>query len=45
MSLQFNILKIETSMDSGVGNRIKSWECVGVDALVPGYTFLCMGEN
>ena len=45
MSLQFNILKIETSSDSGVGNRIKFWECVSVDALVPGYTFSVYGRE
>ena len=39
MKQYFNIVKIETSMDSGVGNRIKSWEHVDTDVLVQGYTF------
>ena len=45
MNQQFNILKIETSCDSGVGNRMKFWECVSVDALVPGYTFSVYGRE
>ncbi len=45
MNQQFNILKIETSCDSGVGNRIKFWERVSVDALVPGYTFSVYGRE
>ena len=45
MNQQFNILKIEISSDSGVGNRIKFWECVSVDALVPGYTFPVYGRE
>ena len=45
MYQQFNILKIETSSDSGVGNRIKFWECVSVDALVPGYTISVYGRE
>ena len=45
MNQQFNILKIETSSDSGAGNRIKFWECVSVDALVPGYTFSVYGRE
>ena len=44
MNQQFNILKIETSSDSGIGNRIKFWECVNIDALVPGYTFSAYGR-
>ena len=45
MNQQFNILKIETSCDLGVGNRIKFWERVSVDALVPGYTFSVYGRE
>ena len=45
MEQQFNIIKIETSMDAGIGNRIKSWESVGVDVLVPGYTFSVYGRE
>ena len=43
MEQHFNIIKIETSVDSGVGNRIKSWEHVDTDLLVPGYTFTVYG--
>jgi hypothetical protein len=45
MNQQFNILKIESSSDSGVGNRIKFWECVSVNELVPGYTFSVYGRE
>ena len=45
MNQQLNILKIETSSDSGVGNRIKFWECVSVDVLVPGNTFSVYGRE
>ena len=31
MKQYFNIVKIETSMDSGIGNRIQSWEHVDTD--------------
>ena len=41
----FNIIRIETSMDAGLGNRIKSWESVCVDDLVPGYTFSVYGRE
>mgnify|MGYP006992095200 FL=1 len=44
MKQYFNIVKIETSMDSGVGNRIKSWEHVDTDVLVQGYTFTVYGR-
>ena len=45
MKQHFNIIKIETSMDSGVGNRIKSWEHVDTDVLVQGYTFTVYGRE
>ena len=45
MKQYFNIIKIETSMDSGVGNRIKSWEHVDTDVLVQGYTFTVYGRE
>ena len=45
MQQYFNIIKIETSIDSGVGNRIKSWEHVDTDVLVPGYTFTVYGRE
>ena len=32
-------------MDSGVGNRIKSWEHVDTDVLVQGYTFTVYGRE
>jgi hypothetical protein len=32
-------------MDAGLGNRIKSWESVCVDDLVPGYTFSVYGRE
>jgi hypothetical protein len=44
MKQYLNIIKIETSMDSGVGNRIKSWEHVDADVLVQGYTFTVYGR-
>ena len=44
MKQYFNIVKIETSMDSGVGNRAKSWEHVDADVLVQGYTFTVYGR-
>ena len=44
MKQYFNIVKIETSMDSGVGNRIKSWEHADADVLVQGYTFTVYGR-
>ena len=45
MKQYFNIVKIETSVDSGVGNRIKSWEHVDTDILVQGYTFTVYGRE
>ena len=45
MKQYFNIIKIETSIDSGVGNRIKSWEHVDTDILVQGYTFTVYGRE
>ena len=45
MKQYFNIVKIETSVDSGVGNRIKSWEHVDTDVLVQGYTFTVYGRE
>ena len=32
-------------MDAGLGNRIKSWESICVDDLVPGYTFSVYGRE
>ena len=45
MKQHFNIVKIETSVDSGVGNRIKSWEHFDSDLLVPGNTFTVYGRE
>ena len=45
MKQHFNIIKIETSVDSGVVNRIKSWEHVDTDLLVPGHTFTVYGRE
>ena len=44
MKQHFNIIRIETSMDMGVSNRIKSWEHVDADVLVQGYTFTVYGR-
>ena len=35
----FNIIKIETSMDMGIGNRRKSWIYIDADRLTPGEVF------
>jgi len=45
MMQHFNIIRIETSMDAGLGNRIKSWESICADDLVPGYTFSVYGRE
>ncbi|MBO5919924.1 MAG: hypothetical protein J6Q34_05480 [Bacteroidales bacterium] len=45
MKQHFNIVKIETSVDSGVGNRVKSWEHFDSDLLVPGHTFTVYGRE
>ena len=45
MKQHFNIIRIETSMDMGVGNRIKSWEHIDTDSLVPGHTFIVFGRE
>ncbi|MBE6231741.1 MAG: hypothetical protein IJN02_03940 [Bacteroidales bacterium] len=39
MKQYFNIIRIETSMDMGIGNRIKSWECIKGDELIIGKDF------
>ena len=45
MKQYFNIIKIETSIDSGVGNRTKYWEHLDTDLLVPGHTFIVYGRE
>lgn len=45
MKQYFNIIKIETSIDSGVGNRNKYWEHVDTGLLVPGHTFIVYGRE
>ena len=39
MQYCFNIIKIETSMDMGIGNRRKSWIYIDADRLTPGEVF------
>ena len=39
MTQYFNIVRIETSMDMGIGNRTKSWESIDGDALLAGKVF------
>ena len=39
MKQYFNIIRIETSMDMGIGNRRKSWGLIDDDDLVPGNVF------
>lgn len=45
MKQHFNIIMIKTSMDSGVGNRTKSWEHIDADDLVPGAAFVIHGQE
>ena len=39
MKQYFNIIRIETSMDMGIGNRRKSWVLIDDDDLAPGNVF------
>lgn len=39
MKQDFNIIRVETSMDMGIGNRSKEWTYIKADELVPGNVF------
>ena len=39
MKQDFNIIRIETSMDMGIGNRSKVWQCIAEDNIAPGDVF------
>lgn len=39
MKQDFNIIRITTSMDMGIGNRCKFWERIEADRLIPGESF------
>ena len=41
----FNIVKINTSMDHGVGNRYREWEWIDNEDLIPGYVFDIYGHD
>ena len=45
MEQHFNIIRIETSMDMGIGDRRKSWECIDGRELVAGKTFDVYGNK
>lgn len=45
MKQYFNIIRIKTSMDMGVGNRSTDWECIDVDELASGRTFEIYGSQ
>lgn len=45
MKQHFNIIRIETSMDMGVGNRTKSWEHIDADHLAQEATFKIHGGD
>ena len=45
MKQHFNIIKIETSMDMGIGNRLKSWECIDCGDLIAGKIFEIHGTE
>ena len=39
MKQDFNIIRIETSMDMGIGNRSKGWQCIDEENIAPGDVF------
>ena len=45
MEQHFNIIRIETSMDMGIGDRRKFWECIDGRELVAGKTFDVYGNK
>lgn len=45
MKQDFNIIRIETSMDMGIGDRTKSWESVSGDDLVAGKVYEIHGSQ
>ena len=45
MGQVFNIIRIETSMDMGIGNRLRSWESIGTDELSAGKVFEIHGNK
>ena len=45
MKQKFNIVRIETSMDMGIGNRSKSWERIDIDDLMAGNVFDVHGNR
>lgn len=45
MEQHFNIIRIETSMDMGIGNRTKSWERIECNELIAGRDFEIYGNK
>ena len=45
MEQHFNIIKVETSMDMGIGDRRKSWEHIDACELIAGKTFEIYGNE
>ena len=45
MTQYFNVVRIETSMDMGIGNRTKSWESIDSDGLHAGKVFEIHGNQ
>ena len=45
MEQLFNIIRIETSMDMGIGNRRKQWTSIADDDLVAGNVFDIYGRE
>ena len=45
MKQDFNIIRIETSMDMGIGDRTKSWESISGDDLVAGKVYEIHGSQ
>ena len=39
MKQDFNIIRIETSMDMGIGNRSKGWQCIDEENIASGDVF------
>ena len=39
MKQDFNIIRVETSMDMGIGNRSKGWQYIAEDNIAPGDVF------
>lgn len=45
MMQQFNIIRIEASMDMGIDDRCRSWECIDGSELIAGKIFEIYGNN